>query len=259
MGFMKNSVQFQRTSAHLIRKTAELLKKDRLASVDGCLLLSYLKGMDQVFDLSLYWNNLVTDNYMADGGRYRLRRYGQFEINSGSMLLKQLRHQPYSQPGSVNKLNGGIKRIFEPLEKSFCSNLLLLNYLGFLRQVYDHAKGERCDWNIRLHPYRVLASSATSGLPTPEGLHRDGVTFISALMIRRFNILGGETTVTDMDEKPLFRQQLNHPFDLLVGDDKVTKHMVSPISPNDLSLTDAYRDVLVVAFTEPHLYDQKVA
>jgi len=256
---MKNTGQFKQALGHLILKTAAQLKKDKLASVDGCLLLSYLKGVDQVVDFSLYWNNLVTDNFMADGGSYRLRRYGQFEINSGSMLLRQLRHQSYSQPGSVNKLNGGIKRVFEPLEKSFCSNSLLLNYLGFLRQVYDHARGERCDWNIRLHPYRVLASSANSGLPTPEGLHRDGVTFISALMIRRFNILGGETTVTDMDEKPLFRQQLHHPFDLLVGDDKVTKHMVSPISPNDLSLKDAYRDVLVVAFTEHHLNNKKVA
>jgi hypothetical protein len=256
---MNNEFQLQQNKTRFILETSAQLRQNKFSAIGGNQLLSHLQGTNQVSGLSLYWDNLVTDNFMADGGRYRLRRYGQFQAKAGSKVFTQLPHGPYYQPSDVNTLNGDIERVFEPLEEGFCSHPLLLNYLGFLKQVYNHTKGTECDWNVRLHPYRVLASANRTGLPTPEGLHRDGVTFVSALMIQRFNILGGETTVTDTHGNLLFQQQLTQPFDLLVGDDEVTKHMVSPIRQSDPTLGAAYRDVLVVAFTKQHSLTQRVA
>ena len=53
---------------------------------------------------------------MADGGAYRYRRYGQFVKTQGARQISAYSpHEPYSQPSSVNSLNGDIARHFEPL------------------------------------------------------------------------------------------------------------------------------------------------
>jgi hypothetical protein len=54
------------------------------------------------------WNNLSVDTYMADGGRYRRRRFAAFAVSAQSIARKP--HQPHYQSRDYNPLNGGIER-----------------------------------------------------------------------------------------------------------------------------------------------------
>ncbi|KEI71989.1 2OG-Fe dioxygenase family protein [Endozoicomonas elysicola] len=197
------------------------------------------------------WSDLKLDQYMADGGFYRYRRYGQFELNPHTLEKHQLPHEPYFQPGYINTLNGDLKRTFEPLTVEFARHHVLDRLIRFLAEICNGASGRKIPWNVRLHPYRIVARKGINGMPTPEGLHRDGVTFISSILIRRHNVLGGVTTITDADRKPLTDVQLTHPFDLMLANDEATMHSVSSISMANSELSTAYRDVLVIAFTQP--------
>jgi hypothetical protein len=105
------------------------------------------------------------------------------------------------------------------------------------------------NWNIRLHPYRILANSNYLGEPTPEGLHRDGVTFIASILINKVNVNGGITTITDDNAEKLLSLKLEHEFDIMLANDGKTMHKVSALS-RELIGEVAYRDVLVVAFTD---------
>lgn len=195
-----------------------------------------------------YWSQLTPDRYMGDGGTYRFRRYGAFDSKPGSSR-RLLPHGPYQQPKYIDSLNGDIARIFDPLESAFVMHPTLNRVLDWLTTLYDQCEGTRQRWNIRLHPYRVLAKQDEKGNPTPEGLHRDGVDYIVSMLVSRRNLEGGETTVTDNDRIVLWRRTLQKPLDIVIAKDAYTMHSVSPVSPIDGS-KEAYRDVLVIAFTK---------
>src|SRR4029077_13136986 len=59
------------------------------------------------------WNDLLTDTYMADGGRYRRRRFGVWSAGKRGPMERAV-PQPHYQSVNYNTLNGGIERWFEP-------------------------------------------------------------------------------------------------------------------------------------------------
>ncbi len=205
----------------------------------------------QLDRFSRYWDNLSLDNYMADGGTYRLRRYGQCDYCADSKTAVWLKHRPYVQSNDVNPLNGGIVRHFEPLEDEFKDDPVLQGLVALLAEMFDAKQGEKVSWRVRFHPYRILASEQNAGEPTPEGLHRDGVTFITSIMVKRHNVNGGKTTITDDKRRLLDEFELKHPLDIMAADDEATMHQVSAINVDNDLVTTAYRDVLVIAFTHP--------
>ncbi|WP_038173511.1 2OG-Fe dioxygenase family protein [Vibrio pacinii] len=229
---------------------ANLLNQNSYVFVSGKQMTSMLAtNVDEVVRFKSCWHNLERDQYMADGGTYRYRRYGQFNKGKHSQQLVMLPHQAYVQPAAVNPLNGDVERHFEPLTDRFIMSPILEKLLLMMSDVYDGAQGQATNWNIRLHPYRIITDGHSVGKPTPEGLHRDGVTYIASLMINRTNIMGGETVITDDNKNVLERLTLDKSFDIVMADDLATMHEVSPITPVCLDKC-AYRDVLVIAFTK---------
>jgi len=194
------------------------------------------------------WDNLTLDCYMGDGGLYRFRRYGAFELRAPDTALRLLPHAAYVQPSYVNALNGDIERWFDPLEPAFVNHPFLHRLLHTLGHMFDDARGRTGPWNIRLHPYRIRARAGAAGQPTPEGLHRDGVDYIVTMMVARHNVRGGMTTVADRSGKTLTEHLLEHPMEMLVADDAMCMHAVTPVDCVDPG-AESYRDVLVVAFT----------
>jgi hypothetical protein len=226
---------------------------DRLRGQHHALIPGVVMGVeanvaqDAWHDFADHWSRLTLDRYMGDGGTYRLRRYGQFDTRpDGSLVLRP--HEPYEQPSSVNHLNGGVQRIFDPLEPSFASHRVLRSLLERLRSMVDGAAGRRTDWNIRLHPYRIVARDGVPGQPTPEGLHRDGVDYVVSLLVNRHNVTGGRTTVTDAHGETLATMTLDGPMSTLIADDTKTMHAVTAVEPK-VRGRPAWRDVLVIAFT----------
>ena len=193
-----------------------------------------------------HWEELLPDPYAAELGTRRLRRYGHLRYTPASGDFTPMSHDAFVQPDDSNPLYVGTNRHFEPLTDAFAKDPLLqqiLQLLGRLATALDDVDA----WNAKVTPFRVLASADGEGQPTPEGLHRDGVTLVTSLLIGRRNALGGESSVCDMDGNRLMTTTLAEPGTLLLGDDRRTLHGVSSIRPIEPA-GPAQRDVLVITF-----------
>ncbi|GAA2613890.1 2OG-Fe dioxygenase family protein [Streptomyces axinellae] len=191
------------------------------------------------------WDDLEIDTFMADGGTYRYRRYGQYEYSPGTEELTLLPHEPYRQEKFFNHLNGGVDRVYEPLTDAFTGDPLLAPLLTSLGRIFTEVDDTR-RWLIKLHPVRIIAGEKI-GQPAPEGRHRDGVTFVGSLLIDRLNVTGGESTTYDEKQDLLRTVTLSEPGDLLLGDDQRTYHQVTPIAAADPGQV-GHRDVLVLNY-----------
>src|SRR6185437_6520040 len=92
------------------------------------------------------WNDLLTDTYMADGGRYRRRRFGVWTAAKQGMIERGA-HQPHYQG------------------------------LDYCRALFGRLAPETERWHIEVHQFRIEARRGEDGKPTPEGMHRDGVDY----------------------------------------------------------------------------------
>ncbi|MFF8411737.1 2OG-Fe dioxygenase family protein [Streptomyces omiyaensis] len=219
---------------------AHLVRSDDFSSLTGV-------SRDEWAEFSAHWEALHRDPYMTDGGTYRYRRYGQFELETESGELTWLPHGPYRQEADVNKLHGGVDRYYEPLTEPFVGGPVLRRVLTSLAGIFSGVEGTR-KWNVKVTPIRTVATKERAGEPTPEGRHQDGVTFITSLMIGRANVTGGESTVYTQDGDLLVTTTLSEPGDILLGDDRSTLHAVSAVRPEDDG-EQGHRDVLIMAFT----------
>jgi len=192
------------------------------------------------------WNRLELDTYMADGGRYRRRRYATLSAAAASADLHIEPHQPHYQSVDYNRLNGGVARHFAPIEASVLSSATLRRTLGIglslFQQLYPAQPA-----HIEVHQFRIEARVDALGQPTPEGAHRDGVDFVLVMMITRHNIASGTTEIFDLQQRRLDSFTLTEPCDAALVDDRRALHGVTPITPLDPARA-AWRDVLVVTY-----------
>jgi hypothetical protein len=195
------------------------------------------------------WNDLSIDTYMADGGRYRRRRFAAFAVAPLKIMRKP--HQPHYQSRDYNTLNGGIERWFEPCTTEVAQHPLMQACLHTCCSLFDAlTKNPPSAWHVEVHQFRIEAQQEQHGLPTPEGLHRDGVDWVLVLLIARENIAEGVTTIYDLNKQPLGSFTLIAPLDAALVDDSRVYHGVTAVQPLDPS-KPAYRDVLVVTFRRP--------
>ena len=216
------------------------------ASVMRSLLLA--QGAPALADWPAFaasWDDMPVDAYMGDGGTYRSRRYATFSATSpGHIVLEE--HQPHHQTLAYNRLNGGIDRMFEPIPAAVARGASLSAVLRFGVELFDRI-APQCPWRIEVHQFRIRARRGELGLPTPEGVHRDGVDFVLVLLVRRFNVLSGTTTVHDAARRQLGSFTLTEALDAALIDDRRCYHGVTPVEQIDASLP-AFRDVLVATF-----------
>ncbi len=194
------------------------------------------------------WDDLGVDAYMADGGRYRRRRFAAFRAAAHGITRKP--HQPHYQSRDYNALNGGIERWFEPVTEPVARHPALGAILRTSHSLFDRltpAGLRPAAWHVEMHQFRIETRAGEEGHPTPEGLHRDGVDWVLVLMVRRENVASGETTIYDLLERPLGSFILTAPLDSALVDDSRVYHGVTPVVPLDPA-RPAYRDVLVVTF-----------
>ena len=205
-----------------------------------------LLGADALLDEAAFadsWNDLPLDQYMADGGRYRRRRHAVFTAEAGT--LSRQPHQPHFQSLRDNPLNGGVARWFAPVRDDIACGPTLRSAIQVLTTVADRRRRTTCRWCVEVHQFRIESRAGEAGRPTPEGMHRDGVDFVLAMLVRRCNVAHGVSTISDPDGTPLVRVRLAEPFDTMLLDDARVRHGVSPIQAIDPA-RPAVRDVLVV-------------
>lgn len=197
--------------------------------------------------LARYWNELAPDRFMNDGGRYRRRRHAVFSATAGTCRLEREPHQPHFQTTHFNALNGGIERHFEPV----ADGAINTHAFAFLCELFLGVFG-RCapgiDWYVEMHQFRIeVGGDITAGLPTPEGLHRDGVDFVAMVMMGRDNVGEGVSHIHDPDRRELAALTLAEPLDMALVDDTRVLHGVTPIVAVDPGRVGT-RDLLVLTF-----------
>ena len=192
------------------------------------------------------WGDLETDIYMADGGRYRRRRYAVLSAPADGLQIQVEAHQPHYQSLNYNTLNGGIERHFEPVRPQVLNGPTLQTVAQFGLSVFQRLHpGEAA--HIELHQFRIEARADGEGKPTPEGVHRDGVDFVLVMMVRRENVESGTTEIFSPEGQRLDSFTLTAPCDAALVNDQRALHGVTPIHPLDPA-RPAWRDVLVVTY-----------
>ena len=191
------------------------------------------------------WDDLRPDTYMADGGRYRLRRHAAFHAAPGGGI-ERLPNRPHYQTLHHNPLNGGLERWFEPVTDEIAGGEALMALLGASRAVFDRLS-PGTDWLIEMHQFRIEARGEAQGKPTPEGMHRDGVDYVLVTLVGRHNVQGGVTGIRVDGREGEESFTLEQPLDSVLLDDHRVWHGVTPVRPLDPALP-GHRDVLVLTF-----------
>src|SRR6185312_3597527 len=88
---------------------ARLVAKDGFALVRRPAMRGVLEtaGLADWDGFAASWDDLGVDTYMADGGRYRRRRFAVFRATPEGVARKP--HQPHYQSRDYNPLNGDIE------------------------------------------------------------------------------------------------------------------------------------------------------
>jgi len=194
------------------------------------------------------WNDLGLDLYMADGGRYRRRRFAAFHVSDD--LIRRKPHQPHYQSRDYNILNGGIQRHFAPILEEVANHDFMQKLLGDCGRLFDiisPSSTRSSPWHAEVHQFRIEAGQEQSGLPTPEGMHRDGVDWVCVMLINRQNVSSGVTRIFDNQSGALNEFTLTNALDTVFLDDIRVQHGVTPISRLD-SQREGFRDILVLTY-----------
>jgi hypothetical protein len=194
------------------------------------------------------WDHLELDRYLQSGATFRLRRYGRYYWSPVGDDLRLLPHQTYFQQSAENNYAGGIERDFAPLlpgtaDNPFLSALIRCTFACL--PISEERRGQT--WEVRIHLIRIVASRNQPGLPAPEGIHQDGTDFLTLHLVRRQNVVGGTTTIYDLDRKAIWSGTMRRALDSLVLEDRRIMHGVTPVDVSD-GHTDGIRDILGIDF-----------
>ena len=241
----------QATAVHSVDSLREALTRHGFAFAPGITVQQLLRSFAPLSDWESFaasWTNLALDRYMADGGRYRRRRYAAYEVTLDGSIARRP-HQPHYQALDYNPLNGGIARWFDPILPVVGSGPSMNAILRFGHSLFDSISRSPRGWNVEVHQFRIEARADEQGRPTPEGMHRDGVDFALVLLIGRSNVARGTTSIQALDGERLGTFTLTDPFDAAIVDDARVCHGVTLVEPIDPG-RPASRDVLVVTFAK---------
>lgn len=191
------------------------------------------------------WDDLARDEYMADGGRYRRRRYAAFEFHGTQARRKP--HQPHFQSIDYNPLNGDKARWFAPATEVLADHPITRSLFALCTELFSALEGDpEQRWEGEFHQFRIEALAGEAGQPTPEGMHRDGVDWVLVMLVDRRNVEAGTTHLVD-EAGRLDSFTLSIPGEAVLLDDRRIRHGVTAIHALDPE-RPAYRDVLVVTW-----------
>jgi hypothetical protein len=235
--------------ATTLQELREAIAGNGYAFAAGATMQTLLANYGDLTDWDAFaasWNKLELDEYMADGGRYRRRRFAVYATVADGAVERRP-HAPHFQSREYNPLHGGIPRWFTPIATEVGEGPSMRAILQFCRDLFGRLVPFCQGWHIEVHQFRIEANAESAGLPTPEGMHRDGVDYVLAMLVARHNIASGTTAIGTADGQSLGSFTLTDPFDAALVDDARVYHGVTPVTALDPNVP-AYRDVIVVTF-----------
>lgn len=238
-----NESLIERLCRSLARKDFLFLPADRTRTILNEVQDAPLKDWDS-FQKS--WFDLPLDPYMADGGRYRKRRHATLSALPSSRYAHIQPHQPHFQSLKYNHLNGGIARHYESIAAEVLAGATMQSLIRLGCELFGRL-APFYPWHIEVHQFRIEAQEGSSGLPTPEGVHQDGVNYVLMVMVQRQNLVNGSTAIYDRHKIKVDEFTLQQPLDLAIVNDEHVFHGVTPIVQLSTD-APAIRDVLVITF-----------
>jgi hypothetical protein len=229
-------------------EVAEAIREEGYVFLQGDIVRPLLESTGRLVDwtsFSASWDELELDTYLGQHGRFRTRRYAVYSVTAATMTREP--HQPHHQSIDYNPLFGGVERWFAPITAAVGEGPTMSAVLGLCRAIFGGLAASVTRWHVEVHQFRIEARPGEKGLPTPEGVHRDGVDYVLVLLVKRCNIVSGTTTVHAGGGRQLGSFTLTNPFDSALIDDTRVAHGVTPVTPLEPGMA-AYRDVLVVTF-----------
>lgn len=217
--------------------------------------------------LRLSFNDLAVDLQTPDLRPTRLRRYANFDIDihdDDAFHITDTQSTTFQQ--DVDDFRNA-ERAFAPMLPTTTTDPTFLHVLGQvaaltklqLRRTADNPNDVAKLLNVSVHQVRLIAYPDTPAQPprytsnAPEGIHRDGADYIvSAFVMNRHNVRGGETVVYDNDahgDQPadeLYRTTLE-PSTLFFQEDRHLWHDVTPLHAAETDPPHTwlgYRDLL---------------
>lgn len=213
------------------------------AQVRAALPPALLSGLDE---LRSSFSELIQDQFMADGGTYRFRRYSRFRLELGR--ITPLAGHSILQSRDENPLNGGVLRTFAPLQASVAQHPLLHALI-----LHDAGVAGDCcpdlfvgPVQVGVHQVRIVAKGQDFGQPTPEGIHLDGESFTFQHFFQRNNASGGEFRAYDQAKRPLFSWLQEECLDSVVFRG-TTWHSATPIKKHPDAI-EGHRDIFLIDF-----------
>jgi hypothetical protein len=192
------------------------------------------------------YGDLELDPYMPDGSTYRYRRHSCYEYARDTGDLKVTENQGYFQTTENNPFAGGTARRYEEIDESLRLGPFLHGLIAF--GVGQLPPKDVNRWAVQVHCVRIVARTNEPGMPTPEGKHRDGYTFISLHMLTRYNVTGGGTQIYGLRDNLIMRRTFTHRLDSLYAQDERIRHGVEPVMVADPALGDGHRDTLLMSY-----------
>ena len=92
---------------------------------------------EQISAFAAHWDGMPLDTYMADGGRYRRRRYATLSIAAGETTATREPDQPHYQHLNYNHLNGGVARHYEPIADDVLDGPIMRALLALGATIFD--------------------------------------------------------------------------------------------------------------------------
>jgi len=183
-------------------------------------------------DFLLSYHNLPIDLTNKNGFPIRTRRYANYIIENdnfqNNLNIFYTGKNTFSQNVDDSRKE---ERVFPLIEGKFINDDFLLRLMVQCCSL-DQLKGNKY-YDISVHQVRQICYPGVESHNSPEGIHKDGADYIvSALVMNRYNIDGGESIVYDNEKNQIYNTVLKK-GEGIFQDDKRLWHYVTPITTNN--------------------------
>jgi hypothetical protein len=141
-----------------------------------------------------------------------------------------------------------VKRVFEPIVGFHLCQPWLLEFVTQITALsvlnHNYCKGDKPIKSVDVHLHQVRQTSYLNmdSHNSPEGIHRDGADYIvSALVVNRHNVEGGESIIYNKQTEPVYKTILDTK-EGLYQEDIEQLHYVTPISTHNEGI--GFRDIV---------------
>lgn len=185
---------------------------------------------------------MAQDSFLKAGDEgFRARQYGTISYDGNNEIIYD-DSGVFFQSEEINEYAGGISRQFQPIPKE---ELELIQPI--IKEIEDTGFIEpNVKYEYGCHKIRVSVGDDEVFSPTPEGYHQDGFDYVAMVCVNKKNVVGATSFVKDIDTNRLTFQGEMQPGDMMIVDDRLVKHYVSPLFKS--SWNECYRDMLIITF-----------